>query len=96
VQSHALTAAQATDAARLLRSAHALNPDRSVVLLQAQLADRRGQIRRALRLAASVAHAEPLNAQAWYAVARYAAAADNTPLEQSSFLHLRALVPPVK
>jgi hypothetical protein len=96
VQSQRLTASQAAAAARLLRSAHTLNPDRSVVLAQAQLADRRGQFNRALRLADSVADAEPMNAHAWYAVAQYAAAADDTPLERSSFVHVRALVPPVK
>jgi hypothetical protein len=96
VQSHRVTATQAASAARLLRSAHTLNPDQSVVLLQAQLADRRGQFHRALRLAGSVADAEPMNAQAWYAVAQYAAAADDKPVERQSFFRLRALVPPVK
>lgn len=62
---HRLDAAAAARASSLLSSAAALNPDRQVGLLRAELAAERGRRAQAQRLALMVAHAEPRNSQAW-------------------------------
>lgn len=65
-----LTAAQAAHARSLLDEAATLNPDSSVDLLRAQVALGRHQNGAAVRMIESVADREPMNLQAWVALAR--------------------------
>ena len=86
-----LDAAQALRADSLLRDAAFLNPDREVQLLRAQVALARGERRQARQLAAGVTGAEPLNAEAWVALARASGKAGFF----RALEHVAALVPPV-
>ncbi len=70
--SNSLTPAQAARADSMLAGASTLNPDRMVTLLRGEVAQERGQRRRALKILVSVARAEPLNLDAWAAVANAA------------------------
>jgi predicted Zn-dependent protease len=82
----------AAEAASLLNDAQSLNPDRQVDVLRAQLADERGDRRAGERILRGVVAAEPMNAQAWVALAR--SATDGQTL-RLAFRRLAALVPPV-
>ena len=82
----------AAQAASLLDDAHVLNPDRQVDVLRAQLADERGDRPTAERILRGVVAAEPMNAQAWVALAR---SATNGQTIRLAFRRLAALVPPV-
>ncbi len=62
---HHLNAVQAARASSLLSDAAALNPDRQVGLLRAELAAATGRRAQAQRLALMVARGEPRNSQAW-------------------------------
>jgi hypothetical protein len=88
-----LRPAQARQAQSLLAAAGQLNPDRSVDLLRAQLAQRQGHLAQARAIALSVARSEPQNTNAWLA---YGNASAN---DRLGFLvalrRLYALVPPV-
>jgi predicted Zn-dependent protease len=79
-------------AASLLKSAGVLNPDRQVDILRAELAVERGDRAAAERILRGVVAAEPMNAQAWVALAR--SATDGQTL-RLAFRRLAALVPPV-
>lgn len=85
--------ATGTRVAALLHSAGRLNPDRQVDLLRAQLADARGDRRQAERILRGVVAAEPLNADAWVALAR--SATDAATVRQA-FRRLQELVPRVR
>ena len=65
-----LSRGQARQADSLLRAAAFLNPDTHVQLLRSQVALARGDKPLAHRLAASVTRSEPMNAEAWVALAR--------------------------
>lgn len=67
-----LSAAQARHVNSLLKQAGQLNPDREVSLLRAQVARYRGDLKRAESIILQVVHDEPLNAEAWYALAHVA------------------------
>jgi predicted Zn-dependent protease len=82
----------AARAASLLKGAGVLNPDRQVDILRAQLADDRGDRRSAERILRAVVAAEPMNAQAWVALAR---SATNGQTLRLALHRLAALVPPV-
>jgi hypothetical protein len=64
-----LTHAQALQADSLLSSAGTLNPDTTVTLLRGEAALKSGHPRRALAIELPVTRAEPLNVDAWAAVA---------------------------
>ncbi|HEY2636630.1 MAG TPA: hypothetical protein VGI54_04520 [Solirubrobacteraceae bacterium] len=63
------TAAVAARADRDLRHARLLNPDTDPLLYRVLLAQERGDLHGALRLALDVAHREPENFRAWSGVA---------------------------
>ncbi len=65
-----LTAVQAVHARSLLDAAGTLNPDTSVDLLRAQVALERHQNGAAVRIIENVTDREPMNLQAWVALAR--------------------------
>jgi predicted Zn-dependent protease len=67
-----LTAAQAAHARSLLDAAGTLNPDTAVDLLEAKVALGRNDYRGAVRTILDVTKREPLNIQAWVALARVA------------------------
>jgi predicted Zn-dependent protease len=65
-----LTVAQAAHARSLLDAAATLNPDTTVDLLRAQVALARNDEAGAVRTILSVTNREPLNLQAWVALAQ--------------------------
>jgi predicted Zn-dependent protease len=65
-----LTAARAAHARSLLDAAATLNPDTTVDLLRAQVALARNDEAGAVRTILSVTNREPLNLQAWVALAQ--------------------------
>ena len=85
--------AQVRQAQSLLDAAAQLNPDRSVDLLRAQLAQRQGHLAQARAIALGVARSEPQNTNAWLAYGNASAK------DRVGFLvavrHLYTLVPPV-
>jgi predicted Zn-dependent protease len=65
-----LTAAEATHASSLLDAAATLNPDTAVDLLRARVALARHHDARAARMILNVTNREPLNLEAWVALAQ--------------------------
>ena len=90
-----LTAAQAAHARSLLDAASTLNPDSSVDLLRAQVALERHQNGAAVRMILNVTDREPMNLQAWVALAR-ATLNRNPSLLELAVHHIGRLAPQVK
>jgi hypothetical protein len=79
----------------LLTVAGTLNPDRDIDLLRAQALDRAGHTAAAVRVAQSVARAEPQNANAWVVLGFVAERADPT-LARAARARVLMLAPPVR
>jgi hypothetical protein len=88
-----LTPAAAARAAGLLHDAGTLNPGVDTDLLRAALAVREGQPARARSILAGVLAQEPMNIQAWAALARASAGDPST--FKAALRHVRALAPAV-
>lgn len=87
-----LSANQARTVASLLDTAGNLNPDRSVEIARAQLADAQGEPGQGVRLMEQVTEAEPLNLQAWRELGVVATHDHQRALAQTAFLHVLRLV----
>jgi predicted Zn-dependent protease len=87
-----LSAGQARTVASLLDTAGNLNPDRTVEITRAQLADARGEPGQGVRLMEQVTEAEPLNLQAWRELGVVATHDHQRALAQTAFLHVLRLV----
>jgi hypothetical protein len=87
-----LSAGQARTVASLLDTAGNLNPDRTVEIARAQLADARGEPGQGVGLMEQVTEAEPLNLQAWRELGVVATHDHQRALAQTAFLHVLRLV----
>lgn len=85
--------ATATRIAAQLDHASALNPDQTVSILRAQLLVERGYRERGLKLLGNVIRAEPMNLEAWRAIAADATAPQTL---REAFVGVGRLVPPVR
>jgi hypothetical protein len=85
--------ATATRIAAQLDPAAVLNPDQTVSILRAQLQVERGRREAGLKLLGRVIRAEPMNLEAWRAIA--ADATDPQTLREA-FVGIGRLVPPVR
>jgi len=74
-----------------LSSAGTLNPDRHVDVLRATLLAQSGQSRRAVTLLQRVVRTEPMNLDAWYALAKFGGG--DKSLEASALQHILQLDP---
>jgi hypothetical protein len=90
-----LAPARAAQARSLLSSAAMLNPDRSIDLLRAQLALRQGRRPVAIAILRRTVADEPLNLNAWVALAKTALGHDTTLLDLA-VVHLAKLDPKLK
>ncbi len=88
-----LSAGDARHASSLLGEAALLNPDSTVDVLRAQLAESRGDDRRAERILLNVLRREPMNITAWYALASVAASAHDFRTTLLAVLHIGHLEP---
>lgn len=87
---------QATEIRSLLHSAGQLNPDRTVSLLRASLAEAQGHLPTALRLIKQVTRAEPNNVFAWDQLGFAAGAAKQVGLAKRAGAQVGRLAPPVR
>jgi predicted Zn-dependent protease len=78
-----ITPASASHVRSLLSSAGTLNPDLTVDMLRGELASQQNQPARAVAILESVTAREPLNADAWAALARAALHHDTPALERA-------------
>jgi predicted Zn-dependent protease len=87
-----LAAAQARHADQLLHDAAALNPDRAIDVLRAQVALAGGNATRSRRILSGVVAGEPQDLDAWIALARASSGAVRQ--RQIALLHIIELAPP--
>ncbi len=86
-----LSAARARDALNQLSSAVTLNPDRHIDVLRATVLAESHQTRRAQMILERVVQAEPMNLEAWYALARFGGS--DQALEARALSQILVLVP---
>lgn len=92
---NALSATQRAHVVSLLDSADALNPGTGIELLRAQLAAVENHTQLEGRILETVTRAEPLNLDAWLALAKWGLAHDHAVLN-TSVTHISALDPRLK
>jgi predicted Zn-dependent protease len=89
-----LSSARARDALDQLNSASTLNPDRHVDVLRATVLAESHQTQRAVMLLERVVQAEPMNLEAWYALAKLGGSDQS--LESRALRHILLLVPSLR
>jgi Flp pilus assembly protein TadD len=87
-----ISAGQAREAASLLRSAGELNPDWTVDILRAKLAETQHHLGAALIILNQVTRAEPQNLEAWRELGVDATHLGRRALAQTAFVHVLHLV----